>query len=144
MKQIVQHLTIQNTKPIWKLSREFWIFPLLLHVKICYFKSLKTKSQWTHVFKMPRNLNGKTSTICWGLLDPNDTYLTCNMSTWTSINNCLGIHDCTSSIIYYQNSLLQFSNPLFVEHPSEQEDRSMLIKQKTYITELYICVHRWC
>lgn len=46
---------------------------------------------------------------------------TSNVATGTSINNCLCVHYCASSIIHNQNSLLQLSYPFFVKHPSETQ-----------------------
>lgn len=47
------------------------------------------------------------------------------MPTRASICDCLGVHDSSSSIIHYENSLLQFPDPLLIKQSSEGNRESI-------------------
>ena len=53
---------------------------------------------------------------------------TSNVTTGTSVCNCLSIHDCSSSIIHNNYTFLHLCDPLFVKHASEQRNNQKLRK----------------
>lgn len=59
------------------------------------------------------------------------TSRTSNVPARTSIDNCLSVHDRTSSVVHNQNTLLQLCYLFFVKHPSTKEERRFIAKFST-------------